>query len=157
MIKRHVLPLFLAALFVPPMLPAQSPEDGVRAAIQTLFDGMRAGDSAMVRSVLHESAVLRRAAERDGAPVLGNNPADGFVRAIGRPHDEIWNEQVWDIVVQVDDRLATAWMKFAFFRGDAFSHCGVNAMQFFKDVDGWKIFSIADTSRREDCWMPPER
>jgi hypothetical protein len=68
------------------------------------------------------------------------------------------DEQIWDLEIQVDDRLATAWMKFAFFRSEEFSHCGVNAMMLFKDTDGWKIFGLADTSRRgeENCWMPPD-
>lgn len=154
--KALILLLMLVVPFT--TLPAQTAEDEVRAVITTLFDGMRAGDSSVVRSVFHESAALRRAgAQQNGQPTLGNLPADRFVAAVGQPHDEVWDEHVWDIVVQVDDRLATAWMKFAFFRGDAFSHCGVNAMQLFKTVDGWKIFSLADTGRQEDCWMPPGR
>jgi hypothetical protein len=47
-------------------------------------------------------------------------------------------------------------MNYAFFAGDTFSHCGVNAFQLFKGADGWKIFHIADTRRREGCEMPEE-
>jgi hypothetical protein len=32
-------------------------------------------------------------------------------------------------------------------------------MMLFKDADGWKIFAIADTARRDEdeCWRPPDR
>ncbi len=134
-----------------------SAEAEVRAAIQQLFDGMRAGDSAMVRRVLVDDVRMSRAMERDGVPALRSGSAEGWLNAIGTPHDEVWDEQIWDLDIQVDGRLATAWMKFAFFRGETFSHCGVNAMMLFKDTDGWKVFSLADTSRQTNCWMPPGR
>lgn len=129
----------------------------VTAAIQQVFDGMRAQDSAMVRARLADGAVLSRAGERDGVPTLSSSSTDGWLNAIGQPREEMLDEQIWDLEIQIDGRLATAWMKYAFFRGGEFSHCGVNAMMLFKDADGWKIFSLADTSRRDrdQCWMPP--
>jgi hypothetical protein len=129
----------------------------VTAAIQQVFDGMRARDSAMVRARLADGAVLSRAGERDGVPTLSSSSTDGWLNAIGQPSDVMFDEQIWDLEIQIDGRLATAWMKFAFFRDGEFSHCGVNAMMLFKDTDGWKIFSLADTSRRDrdQCWMPP--
>ena len=64
-------------------------------------------------------------------------------------------EPIWDPVVEVSDRLATVWVKYAFYADEQFSHCGVDAFQLFKSEQGWKIFQIADTRRREDCWEPP--
>ena len=91
--------------------------------------------------------------------MLSASEAQGWLNSIGRPRDEVLDEQIWDLEIQIDGRLATAWMKFAFFLGGEFSHCGVNAMMLFKDSDGWRIFALADTSRRgeENCWMPPAR
>jgi hypothetical protein len=45
-------------------------------------------------------------------------------------------------------------MKFAFFAGEEFSHCGVNSAELVKTSDGWKIMHLADTSQRENCEMP---
>lgn len=160
---KRLLPfLLLAACAAPPEDPAEEPEHpeaaSVRAAIQEVFDGMRNKDSAMVSARLVEGVVLHRAGESDGVPTLSVSEAQGWLDAIAQERDEILDEQIWDLEIQVDDRLATAWMKFAFFRGDEFSHCGVNAMMLFKDTDGWKIFGLADTSRRDEanCWMPPD-
>ncbi len=130
---------------------AQSDEADVRAVIDRLFDGMRAGDSTMVRSVLHDEALMARA----GSQGLRIGPADGFVRAVGTPHDEIWDERIWNIQISVDGRLASAWMEFAFFLGDRLSHCGVNSMQFYRTDEGWKIIYLADTNRPPACEVSP--
>lgn len=129
----------------------------VTAAIQQVFDGMRARDSAMVGARLAEGAVLYRAVEQDGVPELTTSSVEGWLEAVGRQDGPTLDEQIWDLEIQIDDRLAMAWMKYTFFRGGELSHCGVNAMMLFKDSDGWKIFSLADTARRDEneCWMPP--
>ena len=113
----------------------------------------------MVGARLADGVRLRRATMREGVPVLTDASAEGWLKSIARPREEMMDEQIWDLEIEVDGRLATAWMKYAFFLGREFSHCGVNAMMLFKDADGWKIFALADTSRRdrEDCWMPPGR
>ncbi|MCY4159034.1 MAG: nuclear transport factor 2 family protein [Bacteroidetes bacterium] len=126
---------------------AQSAEAEVRAAIDHLFDGMRAGDSTMVRSVLHEDAMMTRV----GPQGLNFGSIDGFVEAVGAPHDEVWDERIWDVHIFVDGRLASAWMEFAFFLGDTMSHCGVNSMQLYQEDNGWKIIYLADTNRPPTC------
>jgi hypothetical protein len=132
-------------------------EAAVMEVVGALFDAMRAGDSAAMRATLHSSATAATAFVRDGVPTLARETSlDGFVQAVGTPHDEVWDERVWDPEVKVDGLLATAWMNYAFFAGDTFSHCGVNAFQLFKGADGWKIFHVADTRRREGCEMPEE-
>ena len=156
--KRVIPLLLLAACTVPTEEPEHLEVAAVRDAIQEVFDGMRTKDSAMVSARLAEGVVLHRAGEQDGVPVLSASEAQGWLSSIAQEREEILDEQIWDIEIEVDGRLATAWMKFAFFFGGEFSHCGVNAMMLFKDTDGWKIFALADTSRRgeENCWMPPE-
>ena len=81
---------------------------------------------------------------------------EGFVQAVGTPHEEVWDERIWDVEVRVDGNLATVWTPYAFHLGDQLSHCGVDAFQLFKDTDGWKVFHIADTRRREGCEVPAD-
>ena len=157
--KRLLPALLLMACTAPQSLAVQGDEEeAVLAAIQEVFEGMRTKDSAMVRARLVEGVVLHRAGEREGVPALSASGAQGWLNSIAQQRDEILDEQIWDVEIEIDGRLATAWMKFAFFFGGEFSHCGVNAMMLFKDTDGWKIFGLADTSRRDEdeCWMPPD-
>lgn len=122
----------------------------VRAVVDRLFDGMRAGDSTVVRAAFHPEARLQSAVLRDGAPAVVSTPIDDFVRAVGTPHDAVWDERLSDLHISVDDPLAQAWMRYEFHLGDRFSHCGVNAMQLVRTSAGWQILQITDT-RRPDC------
>ncbi len=131
---------------------AQTPEDEVRSVIDMFFDGMRAGDSTMVRSTLLKGAIAQRAGET-GLPTMD---FEGFLTAIGTPHDEVWDERIWDVLIMVDGRLASAWMEFAFYLGDTLSHCGVNSMQLYRTDSGWKIAYLADTNRGKQCNLPPD-
>lgn len=156
---KRFIPLILLAACAAPEQEVQNPEEAaVLAAIHEVFDGMRTKDSALVSARLADGVVLHRAGERDGVPVLSASEAQGWLNSIAQEREEILDEQIWDVEIEVDGRLATAWMKFAFYFGGEFTHCGVNAMMLFKDADGWKIFALADTSRRgeENCWMPPD-
>jgi Putative lumazine-binding len=127
-------------------------EAAVMAVVERLFDAMRAGDSAAMREVLHPTATGATAFVREGVPTLTHEASlEGFVQAVGTPHDEVWDERVGEIEVRVDGPLATAWMQYAFYAGEEFSHCGVNAFQLFQSEAGWKIFHVADTRRREGC------
>ncbi|MCB9285868.1 MAG: nuclear transport factor 2 family protein [Lewinellaceae bacterium] len=145
---------FLLLLFLPAVAAAQTSEElaAVKAPIQLLFDGMRAGDSSMVRRAFLPGARLQTAyTGKDGQPHLGDEAVDDFIKAIGAPHEQTYNEQIWSYDIRIDGLLATAWTEYTFFLGDQLSHCGVNAFQLFKSSEGWKISHITDTRRREGC------
>lgn len=88
---------------------------------------------------------------RMAEPVLRRTPAAGFLQAVGAPREEVWDERISNLQIQIDGPLASAWMDYSFYRGDAFSHCGVNTMTLLREEDGWKIFAISDTRRRTGC------
>lgn len=138
----------------PPAVPSPA-EAEVAATVQRLFDAMRAGDSTALRALFHPDARLMSVTQENGVPVLQSAEIDRFVTAVGTSRDRVFDERIWDLEVQVDDGLAAAWMDYAFFLGDDFSHCGVNAFQFFRGATGWKVIQITDTRRREGCEMPP--
>jgi hypothetical protein len=141
-------------------LAAQSPspdEREVMAVVLRLFDGMRAGDSAMVRSAFDPGARMATAVVRPtGEPAYRFDPdaVDGFAKAVGTPHDKVWDEKLWDVKVLVDRNLATVWTRYAFFLGTDFSHCGVDTFTLGKGAEGWKIIFLADTRQREGCQLP---
>lgn len=155
--RRIPLLALIALLAAPALARAQSEETAVRAVVDRLFDAMRAGDSAAFRATLHPQARLASAFEREGQPVLEILASiDGFVAAVGTPRAEVWDERIWDVEIKVEDRLATLWTRYAFFIDNRLSHCGIDVFQLFKDADGWRIFEIADTRRREGCETPPQ-
>jgi hypothetical protein len=131
---------------------AQTAEiDAVRAVIDRLFDGMRAGDSTAVRSVFAPSARLVTVVMEEGKPRVRESPLDGFIEAVGTPHEAVWDERIRDVEIRVDGPMASAWVPYAFYLGETLSHCGVNTFQLYLTGPEWKVFHLADTRRREPC------
>lgn len=156
---RSVPTLLLAGLAVAPVhaqTPSSDAQKEVLAVVQQLFDGMRTGDSTVVRTVFDDGARMQSVGQEEGAPVLRTGSVDRFVEAVGRPHDAVWDERIWDPVVHIDGSMAMAWTPYAFYRGDTFSHCGVNAFHLIRRTDGWKVFYLVDTRRQEGCEIPPD-
>jgi hypothetical protein len=124
--------------------------EAVLAVVQRLWDGMKARDTALVRSVFDSSATLTRIATRNGEARVQVTPVSGFIEALGRATDA-WNERMFAPEVRVDGSLATVWTEYDFHLGAQFSHCGVDAFQLLKTSAGWKIVALSDTARREGC------
>jgi hypothetical protein len=133
-----------------------SEAEAARAVVERLFDGMRAGDSTTVRSAFHPNASMHTVAESEGGdPIVRAGNVDDFVAAVGRPHTRQWDERTFDVEVRVDGHMASAWVPYAFYLGDEFSHCGVNSIQLVRTVGGaWKILQILDTRHTTGCNIP---
>ncbi len=146
--------LLALTLAVPLAAQAPGPEAdkaAVMATIKRLFDGMRAGDSAMVRSTFHPKAQLATALVRQGTAVVETEGIEGFVTAVGTPHPEVWDERIFNEQVLLDGTLASVWVEYSFYVGTRFSHCGVDAFQLAREGTDWKIVALADTRRRTGC------
>lgn len=137
---------------------AQSEEDTVRGVIKTMFDGMYEGDSAKVHSVFaKEITMATMFRDKTGSPVIRREASlDGFLKAVGTPHAEKWTEEFWNLKVQIDGDFAQVWCDYAFYLNHTFSHCGVDAFHMHRTKEGWKIFHLADTRRKDACNIPEE-
>ncbi|QHS54426.1 nuclear transport factor 2 family protein [Mucilaginibacter sp. 14171R-50] len=146
--------LLLATLILALSAPAfcQTDQDDIKKTITTMFDGMRKGDSTMLRSTFHKDMVLQSVVnKRDGSTVLLTEKADEFVKQVGTPHKEIYDERITWGDIKVDGDLASAWTPYKFYVGEKFSHCGVDFYQLMKTAAGWKIIYIVDTRRTGNC------
>lgn len=126
---------------------AQSAKSDVRAVIDRLFDGMRTGDAAAVQAVMHEDVRFMTSVEEDGEAVVRAGDVQQFIAAVG-DHEGVWDEQIYDVVVQVDDNMATVWAPFTFYFDGRLSHCGVNSFQLARTGGAWKVVHLIDTRRR---------
>lgn len=131
------------------------PEDLVQATIETLFKGMKLGDSALVHQTFSASpSFVSMGRDKQGKPFIRNEELKSFLKAVGTPHAEVWNEEIWGLKISVDGDFAQAWCDYAFYVSDTFSHCGVDAFHLHNDGTSWKIFHLADTRRTEPCKIP---
>jgi hypothetical protein len=145
---------FFLLIFLPIFSFAQNDKaekEAVIAVIKQMFDGMRKGDSTMVRTAFASQVRMQTIfMNKEGKPAIrAEDSVDGFVKTVGSPHPEIFDERIKDYEVKIDDRMAAVWTPYEFYLGSKFSHCGVNSFQLFKGETGWKIIYIVDTRRKE--------
>lgn len=127
-------------------------EKDVLDVVVHLFDGMRAGDSSMVSACFYKQVdMFTSYTNKKGEAVLVKDDVQKFIKAVGTPHDEVWNEKIWDTEIRIDGNLAQVWTKYGFYLGEKFSHCGVDAIHLTRTKDGWKIFHLSDTRQRKGC------
>ncbi|GAA4497434.1 hypothetical protein GCM10023172_12380 [Hymenobacter ginsengisoli] len=156
---KHLLPsLLLGSLLGPAFAaqaqttPAPAETQAVKQTITNFFDGMRRGDSTMVRSTLAPGAVFHALGAKPGqATTLEIENISGFLKSVGTPHPAIYDERVQFERVLIDANLASVWAPYEFYLGSKFSHCGYDSFQLVKLAGGWKIAHVIDTRRKEKC------
>lgn len=144
--------LVLALTFFAVKAFAQSPEEAVKKPIMLLFDGMRKGDSTILKTVFAPNAVLQTVAQdKEGKTGVASENITAFIKAVSTPHTEIYDERIKFDLIRIDGDLAIAWTPYQFYVGEKFSHCGVNSFQLVRLAGEWKIQYIIDTRRRTNC------
>jgi len=126
----------------------------VEAVVYGLFDGMRERDADKVASFFAEEALLQTTGTQNGKPMTSKQPASNFATAVRNASGPTWDEKIWDLKIEVNGRLASAWMDYAFYLGENFSHCGANSFQLFNGEEGWEIIYLVDSRQREGCEIP---
>jgi hypothetical protein len=137
--------------------PLGAREREVVDVVQRLFDAMRAGDSAAARVLFEPGTQLQTVANRQGVLTVSADSLGMFMRAIGTPHVQVYDERIANERVLIDGPYAVAWVDYTFYLGDQKSHCGVDAFQLVRRPAGWRIFGLTDTRRRENCPDLPRR
>lgn len=123
----------------------------VIAAVQALFDAMRARDTSAIRAGFTPGAQLVSIRTVPGAPArFQTQPLAAFVTSIGRASEELV-ERMWDPRVEVAGDIASLWAPYEFRIGANFSHCGHDAVHLVRTADGWKIAGIAYTVIPTGC------
>jgi hypothetical protein len=137
--------------------PLGTREREVIDVVQRLFDAMRAGDSATARALFEPGTRLQSVASRQGVLTVSEDSLGMFMRAIGTPHTQVYDERTANERVLIDGPYAVAWVDYTFYLGDQKSHCGVDSFQMVRRPAGWRIFGLTDTRRRENCPDLPKR
>lgn len=135
---------------------AQNQAD-IRALIDGFFVAMEAKDTIALDSLLHDQCIIfSTLTDAKGQPqveVLRKVSLMGFMRR-AQIKNYIYQEQLWNYDISLEDNLATAWTEYTMFTGEpaTVSHCGVNTFTLAKTALGrWQILHIADTRRQDDC------
>lgn len=150
--RKPLLTLALIFCCITCSFAQQNTTDAVKQTINRLFDGMRKGDSTVLRSVFSKDMILQSISTgKDGKATLSIEKASDFVKAIGTPHQQVYDERIVFGDIKIDGDLASVWAPYQFYLGDKFSHCGVDVFSLLKTAEGWKIIYIVDTRRKDNC------
>ncbi|MBL7776472.1 MAG: nuclear transport factor 2 family protein [Saprospiraceae bacterium] len=143
--------LLAAALLAAAPLRAQTPEEAIRATINQFFEAMESGDTTALRAACAPAPILQTyGQDRQGQWRVRTDDFNDFVRMVGSPSGNTFDEQIEFASIQVEAALASVWTPYRFFLNGALSHCGTNSFQLVLLPEGWKIQYIIDT-RRRDC------
>ena len=152
--EKILVSLLVLALSGAPALNAQNKEKiAVEKVVLELFDAMRAGDSSRAATLFHPNVrMMTSFRDSSGQSTLREGSLADFLHAVGSPHPKIWDERIRNTEVRIDENLAQVWTEYAFYVGEEFSHCGVDAFQLVRGKDGlWRIVNLIDTRRNEGC------
>jgi hypothetical protein len=156
--RKPVYLIFLL-LAAPMLLQGQNSEEAkVTEVISQLFRGMYKADSTLVRASFTSEVTMATAMKnKEGVAVLKRESSiNGFVKSVGSQKPGALSEEIWGLKIQIDGDLAQVWCDYAFYYNNQFSHCGVDAFQLYKTKEGWKIFHLSDTRRKDGCNIPEE-
>ncbi|MCR5889971.1 nuclear transport factor 2 family protein [Hymenobacter sp. J193] len=146
--------LLAGLLFTAAAAHGQSPASDTEAVKQTInrfFEGMRKTDSTLIRSTLAPTVVLQTISNRGGKTQVQTENVAAFLKAVGTPHQGVYDERISFERVLIDAQLASVWTPYQFYVSDKFSHCGYNSFQLVKLAEGWRIAYIIDTRRKDGC------
>src|SRR5690606_40733000 len=90
---------------VPGRARAQTAADtaAILAVTTNLFDAMRSRDTTLLRSTFAPGAQLSTVGTaRDGTLRVSFEKPDGFVQAVARPSDVVWDERTYNPEVRID-------------------------------------------------------
>ena len=147
--KRIVISLTLV-VGMAAMLQAQTTEDSVKATVNRLFEGMKNGDAALLRSAFADSAILQTIARnKEGQTIIRGASLNEFADFVSKQPKGAADEQIQFETIKVDGPLAIVWTPYKFYYKGQLSHCGVNSFQLVRLNGNWKIQYIIDTRRKE--------
>lgn len=124
---------------------AQSPEDSVKAVINTMFTSMKNADAETLKTCFADSVIFQTIS-RDGKVV--NEDVKGFIEFISKETPGNADERIRFDVVKTDGPLAIAWTPYEFYYKGKYSHCGVDSYQLVRINGEWKIQYLIDTRRK---------
>ncbi|RYD69550.1 MAG: hypothetical protein EOP55_23780 [Sphingobacteriales bacterium] len=149
--KKVVILALVCAFFSKTVMAQNRDEDAVKQAVNNLFLGMKNGDSTLAASAFATKSILQTIVSKDGKNLVKAEPVSEFLKFIGTPHSQKYDERIVFTKILIDGPLASVWTDYKFYVDEKFSHCGVNSFQLVKGDKGWQIVYIIDTRRKDQC------
>ena len=147
---RPFLALVLLLAAAPAAASDASERRAVLAAVQQLFDALRARDPAAVMAVVVPEGTISGHVTRNGSTSFFAERWQDWANGL-REGSETLEERMHDPRVRIRGNMASVWTRYSFYRGGAFSHCGIDLLDMAR-IDGrWRVLNITFTVETEGC------
>jgi len=143
----------IVLLFVFHTSAQQNPE----TVVHNFFQAMADIDTVHLDHVIADNARLASAYVGGNGNAISYASKSDFIQSISKSKRGDLDEQISDIKVLVDDGLANVWMDYSFYYQGKLSHCGVNSFSMALQGEEWKIVSLADSRRKNNCTSDLEK
>jgi hypothetical protein len=143
--------LLLILACLPAFAQSSQDEAAVKSTVNRLFEGMQKADSTILKPLFTPTARLQTVVNKQGEIAVNDDGIGKFISSIGKAKAGTLDERLASMEIKIDGELATAWTPYVFYRQDQKSHCGVNAFTLVKMNGSWKIQTIIDTRRKDNC------
>ncbi|MBT5072642.1 MAG: hypothetical protein HOJ34_00375 [Kordiimonadaceae bacterium] len=120
----------------------------VAKLLDNVFNAMRAGDDETLKTLILEDTKLDRIAP--GQSVTRGVSAD-WIGWVGTLNPGQADEQIFDVEINVEGPLATAWAPFTIAIDGELKSCGINHFTLVKMNGDWKVAYLIDTHTPEKC------
>jgi acetyl esterase/lipase len=138
------------AVLAQPVGGAAADRDAVLAAVQKFFDTMTSKNVEEAKRVLMADG--RFVSVRDDRPEPRSSTIQSYLDGLATRKQD-YRERMWEPEVRIHGAIATVWTRYDFWVDGKFSHCGVDAFDLVKTLEGWKISGGVYTVERTGC--PP--
>ena len=121
-------------------------ETAVRAAVDTLLASWREADNSKGEKVLHKDFRLTTFQGEGAERKIYVVDRAGLLNASKNLKPNDWDDHLKDVNVRIGSNgLAVLTARYLFHTEGKPGHCGLVAMQLYKEAGDWKIISFADT------------
>ena len=122
-------------------------QESVKESIEKLFSGMKSADTAVIKFVFAENAILQTITKNN---VVRTEKISDFLLSFSKLSKDDADERISFEPIYIDGNLASVFTPYEFYYKGKFSHCGANSFQMVKQNNIWKIQYLIDT-RRTNC------
>lgn len=143
--------LLLSILFFSSLSYSQENNDSlINVVIDHFFDGLNNEDTAKINSAIWPEVFTLNSVivGKSNNTRWEKESLEDFLKIIGTPHEEIWEERILSRTIHQDGNIAVAWLPYEFYFEGQYSHEGVNMIQFARMNGKWVMISIIDTRKR---------
>lgn len=145
---RGVMRLFVVVLVLASrtsLVRAQANDAESKAVIavaDSVLAALSSGDRATLKRLTLDSSVVGGAGVRDGVERASLRSWGLYSTASS---SATFTERGFDATARVQDRVAVVWMPYDLYRGDTWSHCGVDTFSLMKSEGHWRVAALIYT------------